>query len=69
MKPGDLVCLSADHLAYELEGCKGSFGLLLEYTEIPGKGDKIFPAWKTLWANKRVLVYQTEISLVGKDVL
>ena len=67
MKPGNLVYFSAKHLAYDFEQLRGQYGLLLEYINIPGKGKKTYPGWKTLWGETVMTVYEEDISLVAMD--
>ncbi len=64
MKPGDLVYFSAQHLAFDFEQLRGQYGLLLEYVEISGRGDKTYRGWKTLWGEKKLTVWEQDISLV-----
>ena len=64
MKPGDLVYFSAKHLAYDFDQLRGQYGLLLEYIDIPGKGDTKYRGWKTLWGEKKLIVYENDLSLV-----
>ena len=67
MKPGNLVYFSAKHLAYDFEQLRGQYGLLLEYIDIPGKGDIKYHGWKTLWGERKMTVYEEDISLVAMD--
>lgn len=74
MKPGDLVYFSAKHLAYGYEQLRGQYGLLLEYIDIPGiditgKGDTKYRGWKTLWGEKKLIVYEDDISVVETNIL
>jgi hypothetical protein len=64
MKVGDLVYFSSQHLAFDYEQLRGQYGLLLEYVAIPAREGKTFKAWKTLWGEKRITVYEQDISLV-----
>ncbi len=64
MKPGDLVYFSSEHLAYDFQQLRGLHGLLLEYVEIPGRGDKTYRGWKTLWGERKLTVWEQDISLV-----
>ncbi len=67
MKPGDLVYFSAKSLAYDFEQLRGQYGLLLEYIDIPGKESKTYRGWKTLWGERKMTVYEEDISLVAMD--
>ena len=64
MKPGDLVYFSAKHLPYDFEQLRGQYGLLLEYIDLPGRGDITYPGWKTLWGETKLIVYENDLSLV-----
>lgn len=67
MKQGDLVYFSAKSLAYDFEKVREQYGILLEYINIPGKGNKTYPGWKTLWGERKMTVYEEDISLVAMD--
>jgi hypothetical protein len=67
MKQGDLVYFSAKSLAYDFEKVREQYGILLEYINIPGKGNKTYPGWKTLWGETVMTVYEEDISLVAMD--
>lgn len=64
MKVGDLVYFSSQHLAYDFEQLRGQYGLLLEYVELPGRDGKTYKGWKTLWGEKKLTVWEQDISLV-----
>ncbi|NDB84531.1 MAG: hypothetical protein EB127_17785 [Alphaproteobacteria bacterium] len=64
MKVGDLVYFSSQHLAFDFEQLRGQYGLLLEYVEIPGRDGKTYKGWKTLWGEKKLTVWEQDISLV-----
>ncbi len=64
MKVGDLVYFSSLHLAFDFEQLRGQYGLLLEYVELPGRDGKTYKGWKTLWGEKKLTVWEQDISLV-----
>lgn len=69
MKPGDLVYFSSKHLAYDFEQLRGQYGLLLEYVEIGGREGQKYKVWKTLWGEKKLTVWEQDISLVETNGL
>lgn len=66
MKVGDLVYFSSKHLAYDFDQLRGQYGLLLEYMELPGRGDKVYPSWEVLWGEKTLIVYEQDITKVNQ---
>ena len=82
MKQGDLVYFSdrgnamfliKDNIKNRYSSQSGllpeyeQYGILLEYINIPGKGNKTYPGWKTLWGETVMTVYEEDISLVAMD--
>ena len=69
MKVGDLVYFSSQHLAYDFEQLRGQYGLLLEYVEIGGREGQTYKGWKTLWGEKKLTVWEQDISIVETNGL
>jgi len=69
MKPGDLVYFSSKYLPYDFEKLRGQYGLLLEYIDLPGRGDITYPGWKTLWGETKLTVLESDISLLESKEL
>jgi len=66
-KPGNLVYFSAIRLAYDYEILRNQYGLLLEQLDIDLKPDYIERCWITLFGEKKVVVYESDMSLVEHD--
>ena len=64
MKPGNLVYFSNKYLPYDFEKLRQYYGLLLEYVDLPGRGDITYPGWKTLWGETKLIVLESDISLL-----
>jgi hypothetical protein len=64
LKPGNLVYFSSKYLPYDFEKLRQYYGLLLEYVDLPGRGDITYPGWKTLWGETKLTVLESDISLL-----